>query len=242
MATAVFSIDDMRAVKNAVDGTINDVLLSILQSGFRRYLEIKCPELSKKGLIEKLRLSGISMVNTRMARETQELSKMLRGDPDARWGNDMGYVLIPLCLKKFKDPLDSVRNAKALSDRKKTSLEAYLTYKITLWIMKLLGTKIAADLHYRALSNTTFTLSNVRGPSDEIMFAGNPISSLTATVSGLPQAISLHMISYSGIAKFQIMVAKDVIPDPEVLAQCFEDSLMELKDAIPNTATASGSH
>jgi hypothetical protein len=241
LATAVFSIDDMRAVKDAVNVTINDVLLSILQSGFRRYLEMKCPELSKKGLIEKLRLSGISMVNTRMAREAQELSKMLKGDPNARWGNDMGYVLIPLCLKKFKDPLDSVRNAKVLSDRKKTSLEAYFSYKITSLVMKLLGAKVAANLHYRALSNTTFTLSNVRGPSEEIMFAGNPISSLTATVSGLPQAITLHMISYMGIAKFQIMVAKDVIPDPEVLAQCFEDSLKELKDAIPKAAAVSGS-
>jgi len=69
---------------------------------------------------------------------------MLKGDPNARWGNDMGYVLIPLCLKKFKDPLDSVRNAKVLSDRKKTSLEAYFSYKITSLVMKLLGAKVLA--------------------------------------------------------------------------------------------------
>jgi hypothetical protein len=30
-------------------------------------------------------------------------------------------------------------------------------------------------------------------------------------------------------------------PDPEVLAQCFEDSLKELKDAIPKSAAASDS-
>ena len=29
----------------------------------------------------------------------------------------------------------------------------------------------------------------------------------------------------------QILVAKDIIPDPEFLAECFEDSLLEMKEA-----------
>lgn len=231
LATAVFTINDMSVVKDAVNGTINDVLISVISSGFRRYLELKCPEMERKGLIEKLRLSGLSMVNTRMATGPQDLSKLLKGDPTARWGNNMGFILLRLCLKKFKDPLDSVRHAKAMVERKKTSLEAIFTYAFAAFVMKLMGTKAAACLDYRALANTTFTLSNVRGPSDEIMFAGNPLSFISATCSGLPQAITLHMVSYMGKACLQILVARDVIPDPELLAKCFEDSLKELKDA-----------
>ncbi|GLJ12923.1 hypothetical protein SUGI_0200600 [Cryptomeria japonica] len=242
LATAVFTISDMGVVKDAVNGTINDVLVTVISSGFRRYLEMKCPEMERKGLIEKLRLSGLCMVNTRMATGNQELSKLLKGDPTARWGNNMGFILLRLCLKKFKDPLDSVRLTKAMLERKKTSLEAIFTYAFAALVMKLMGTKAAACIDYRALANTTFTMSNVRGPSDEIMFAGNPLSFISATCSGLPQSITLHMVSYMGKAYLQVLVARDVIPDPEVLARCFEDSLKELKDAATmKTGVANGS-
>lgn len=45
------------------------------------------------------------------------------------------------------------------------------------------------------------------------------------------QAITLHMMSYAGRADMQILVAKDIIPDPGVLAKCFEDALLEMKAA-----------
>lgn len=41
----------------------------------------------------------------------------------------------------------------------------------------------------------------------------------------------MHMVSYAGRADMQILVAKDIIPDPEFLAKCFEDSLLEMKEA-----------
>ena len=45
------------------------------------------------------------------------------------------------------------------------------------------------------------------------------------------QALTMHMLSYAGKADMQILVAKDIIPDPEFLAKCFEDSLLEMKEA-----------
>lgn len=45
------------------------------------------------------------------------------------------------------------------------------------------------------------------------------------------QAITMHMVSYAGIADLQILVAKDIIPDPHVLAKCFEDALFQMKNA-----------
>ena len=38
------------------------------------------------------------------------------------------------------------------------------------------------------------------------------------------------MVSYAGRAEMQVLVAKDIIPDPEFLAKCFEDALHELKE------------
>jgi len=45
------------------------------------------------------------------------------------------------------------------------------------------------------------------------------------------QALTLHMVSYAGRADMQIQVAKDIIPDPEFLAKCFEGALLEMKAA-----------
>ena len=45
------------------------------------------------------------------------------------------------------------------------------------------------------------------------------------------QAITMHMVSYAGKADMQILVAKELIPHPEKLAKCFEDALLEMKEA-----------
>lgn len=115
-------------------------------------------------------------------------------------------------------------------------------------------------LKYRLLCNTTFTVSNLIGPREEITLTGNPVKYIRPTSSSLPhvckllylitflsaffilppshlisqqkmQAITMHMMSYAGNADMQILVAKDIIPDPKVLAKCFEDSLLDLKAA-----------
>ncbi|XP_026394609.1 O-acyltransferase WSD1-like isoform X2 [Papaver somniferum] len=85
-------------------------------------------------------------------------------------------------------------------------------------------------LNYRVVCNTSFTISNVVGPQEEIMFGGNPVTSFRVTSTSLPHALTMHMVSYAGNAELQILVAKDIIPDPEFLAKCFEDALLEMKD------------
>lgn len=42
----------------------------------------------------------------------------------------------------------------------------------------------------------------------------------------------MHMVSYAGYADMQILTAKEVVPDPKILAKCLEDSLLEMKEAV----------
>ena len=49
---------------------------------------------------------------------------MMEKDTEAKWGNWMGYVLLPFTIGLRDDPLDYIRHAKATVDRKKNSLEA----------------------------------------------------------------------------------------------------------------------
>lgn len=53
------------------------------------------------------------------------------------------------------------------------------------------------------------------------------------------QALIVHMLSYAERADMQILVTKDIIPDPEFLAQCFEDALVEMKEAALATIVES---
>ncbi|KAB2071233.1 hypothetical protein ES319_A08G208100v1 [Gossypium barbadense] len=236
LATAKFLLDDMKLVKRAVpDTTINDVLLGMVSSGFSRYLDHRTPN----ALHEGLRITGVAMVNIRPQPGLQDLSKLMKSNTKARWGNKFGVILIPVYYHKGgNDPLEYLKRAKATVDKKKHSLEAYFSYKIGDLVMSLLGPKYACMLNYKLLCNTTFTLSNVGGPLEEISLAGNPLSSIKVNTSSLPQAITMHMLSYAGKAEMQILVAKDIIPDPEFLAKCFEDALLEMKEAVLRTNKA----
>ncbi|KAF8006869.1 hypothetical protein BT93_K1005 [Corymbia citriodora subsp. variegata] len=91
--------------------------------------------------------------------------------------------------------------------------------------------QVVSLLIYRIVCNTTFSISNVLGPQEEIALAGNPITYIRVNASSLPHALTMHMVSYAGRADMQILAAKDIILDPDFLAKCFEDALLEMKAA-----------
>ncbi|KAI4295669.1 hypothetical protein L6164_035688 [Bauhinia variegata] len=228
MATARFLLEDMKALKKAVvNATINDILFAIISCGLSRYLDFRAPNELKDGL----RITGIAMVNLRSQQGLQVLSDLMKGNSGTRWGNKFGMFLLPIYYQRsnISDPLEYLKRAKQMIDRKKQSLEGHFSYKIGNFVMSNLGAKFASMLNYRVLCNTTFTISNVVGPQEEIMIAGNPVTYLRANNSALPHALTLNMVSYAGMADMQVQVAKDIIPDPEFLCKCFEDALLELK-------------
>ncbi|XP_039690401.1 O-acyltransferase WSD1 isoform X2 [Medicago truncatula] len=231
IATATFSLEHMKTVKNAVpNATINDVLFAVISSGISRYLDFREPN----GLQDGVQLTGLAMVNLRKQPGLQELSNLMKSNSGAKWGNKFGLFLLPIYYHRSNssDPLEYLKRAKVMIDRKKRSLEAHLSYKIGDLVMSTLGPKFASLLNYRILCNTTFTISNVVGPQEEIMIGGNPITFLRANNSALPHALVLNMVSYAGKADMQVQVAKDIIPDPEFLAKCFEDALLEMKEQV----------
>ncbi|KAG9451142.1 hypothetical protein H6P81_011107 [Aristolochia fimbriata] len=229
-ATAHFSLDDMKLVKNAVRGTVNDVLFGVIASGLARYLEMRSPNKPSKGL----RITGLEMVNRRFPPGLQDPSLMLEPGSKVRWGNQLGGIILPLVLQRKdpSDPLEYVKRAKALLDLKKLSMEAYFSYKMGSFIMSIFGPEVTTWILYRVIAHTTFTISNIVGPQEEIVFAGNPIRFLRASSTSIPHALTMHMVSYMGKAEMQILVAKDIILDPRCLAKCFEDALLEMKDVV----------
>ncbi|OAY45762.2 wax ester synthase/diacylglycerol acyltransferase 11 [Manihot esculenta] len=228
LATAKFLLEDMKTVKKAVaNATINDVVFGVISAGISTYLDHRSPKSLKEGQ----QLTGISMVNLREKSGLQDLKKMMESNLTCRWGNKFGILLLPTYYYHKIEPLEHVKRSKAMIDRKKKSLEAHFSYQLVDLAMSWLGPKVASLLNYKIMCNTTFTISNVVGPKEEITIAGNPITFIRVSTSSLPQALVMHAVSYAGKVEMQIVVAKDIIPDPEFLAKCFQDSLLEMKNA-----------
>ncbi|KAL2629598.1 hypothetical protein R1flu_014284 [Riccia fluitans] len=182
--------------------------------------------------LEKVRVRALAMINTRPSPGLPELADMMSGAASqARWGNHMGYLLLELPMKQPEDPLELLREAMVIGNRKKSSLEGPFTYASGSATMFLLGAKTASDLVYRTCVHTTMSISNVKGPDEEIMFADNPITHILPSVIGQPHALCLHLQSYNGRVCLVTMASKDVIPDPEYLLQLCVEGLQDMKKA-----------
>ena len=67
---------------------------------------------------------------------------MMEKGSKAKWGNKIGFVLLPFNIALQDDPLDYVHQIKATIDRKKHSHEAIFAYFIIKMVLKLFGTKV----------------------------------------------------------------------------------------------------
>ncbi|KAJ0759491.1 putative O-acyltransferase WSD1 [Helianthus annuus] len=213
--------------------TINDVLFGVISLGLSKYLGKRSPDSLQEGL----QITGVALVNLRPSPGLQDIKELMKKNAAGTgWGNKIGIILLPVYYhRNGSDPLQYLKRAKTMLDRKKLSLEAVLSHQIGHFVMKFLGAKVASMLNYRVVCNTSFTISNVVGPREDIAIAGIPVTYMRTTSSALSHAITMHMLSYSGKADMQILVAKDLIPDPENLAKCFEDALLEMKEASVQT-------
>jgi hypothetical protein len=63
-------------------------------------------------------------------------------DNGARWGNKIGYMLIPFHLARHDDPVEYVRRATKVARRKKSSMESVFTFWSGYMVLKLFGIKV----------------------------------------------------------------------------------------------------
>ncbi|KNA25965.1 hypothetical protein SOVF_001870 [Spinacia oleracea] len=236
-----FSLDDMKLVKNAVGATINDVALGITQAGLSRYLSRNCvnegnshEDARKKTnkFLNNIRLRSVLLVNIRPSGGLQDLADMMEKDAEVKWGNALGYMLLPFNLGLHDDPLDYVRSAKKTVDKKKHSLEAIYTFFMAEIVMKFFGSKVASGISDRINANTTIAFSNLAGPMEEIGFYGLPMTFLAPSSYGQPHPVMINFLSYSNKMTIVLAVDEHAVPDPHQLCDDIVDSLKLIKDVV----------
>ncbi|KAK8630926.1 hypothetical protein V6N13_079697 [Hibiscus sabdariffa] len=233
------SLDDIKLVKNAMKTTINDVALGITQAALSRYINrIYGGNNKDEGAIEtdnlpkKIRLRSTLLINLRPSAGIQGLADMMEKDAEAKWGNWIGYVLLPFTIGLRDDPLDYVRDAKATIDRKKHSFEAMFTFSIAELALKLFGVKTASAVSHRIFCHTTMSFSNLVGPLEEIGFYGHPMAFLAPSSYGQPHALMINFQSYVNKMMIVLSVDEGTIPNPHRLCEDMVESLRLIKDAV----------
>ncbi|CAO2813942.1 unnamed protein product [Amaranthus hypochondriacus] len=236
LVTAKFKIQDMKSIKNIIpNATVNDVLMGIICSGLSTFIDAK----SAQDLKQRLHLTSILVVNLRQnpfLRIQERISSYSKKESSScgfsLWGNKTGLVLLPAYCCCGLSCLDQVRTIKAIMDKKKLSYEAHIVYSSLQLLTSFLGPKVASWFCGRVLRNTTLLISNIVGPSEEIAIANNPVEYIRVNITAQHHAITMHMVSYAGKADLQVMVAKDIISDPEFLVKCFQQSFLEMKNSF----------
>ncbi|MED6125514.1 hypothetical protein PIB30_069168, partial [Stylosanthes scabra] len=193
----ILCINDIKLLKKEMNVTFNDVLLAITQAGITRYLNRQqfganaTGSAAKKGTnsaLKNIRLRAAIAVNLRAVSGIQAVADMTAKKSKVRWGNFIGYFLLPLSISLQEDPLEHVRQAKVVIERKKHSLEAVITFNFGKLILNLFGVKAVAAITRRILSNTTLVLSNLPGPIEEVTLCGHLLAYIApGAYGGLPQ-------------------------------------------------------
>ncbi|KAL9256305.1 Wax ester synthase/diacylglycerol acyltransferase 11-like protein [Drosera capensis] len=236
----LISLDDIKLVKNETNTTVNDVVVGLTSAALSRYLRTTShgegsisaeTDYSKK----KIYLRANVAVNVREAVGIQDLADMMDKGSKCKWGNVTGCIFIPLHIAMEKDPLEYIRKAKLVIDKKKLSFDAKVTYYLILFGQKLLGLKLGARLMYGVASNTTLMFSSVVGPAEEIDFCGHRVAYITPTArtaQGHAPGVVIHFMSYTNKMSVAVCANQDMVPEPHKLLDEVEGSLRDMNKAV----------
>lgn len=210
----------LRALAAACDGTINDVLMAALAGALREYLSARSEP------VEGLELRTLLTVNLRPP------------DSDPELGNRFGLVYLPLPVG-VERPADRLSRVKARMDAIKASREA----PMILYLIGAAGWLLPAELEHGLVAffgrKATLVATNLRGPSEPVMFAGKPISRLLVWA---PQSgrlgVGVSLLSYAGQLTVGVGSDAGVVPDPESLSAGIERALDQLALELGATSRA----
>jgi diacylglycerol O-acyltransferase len=214
-------LDDLKRIKRALGGTVNDVVLASAAGGLRLLLEHRGEELPGQGL------RAMVPMNVRSA-----------GDRLAM-GNKISSLFVHLPVSA-SDPAERYR----LQVEEAEGLKAGTQHEGSSFLLDL-GNHMPPVLHSfvaRALFATRLfnvTITNVPGPQIPLYYFGSRIEEIWPLVPiAAEHAIGLAVFSYDGTLYFCLNVDRDSCRDVEVLSQGIESSIAELRELAAAAATA----
>jgi WS/DGAT/MGAT family acyltransferase len=214
MAVAWVPLDELKEIKRALGGTVNDVVLAIAAGGLRRLLLARGESLPEQGL------RAMVPVNMRAAGEELALGNRITSL----------FVHIPVGVE---DPVERYEHQMEEAERLKSGTQALgssTLLDLTKHAPPVIHSFLARSLFATRLFNLTIT--NVPGPQVTLYGLGSKMTDIWPLVPlAADHAVGLAVLSYDGRVFFALNADRDSMPDLDVLASGIEEGFAELREA-----------
>ncbi|RMF55863.1 MAG: wax ester/triacylglycerol synthase family O-acyltransferase [Calditrichaeota bacterium] len=206
------SLADVKAIGKSLEGTVNDVLLTAMVGGLRRYL------VAHGQTIGKLNIHAAVPVNLRPI------------DAPLEMGNYFGLVF-PSLPVGIEDPVKRLKVLHRRMDAIKRSPEAMVTFGVLQALGMAPGELESFIVNFLGRKSTA-VMTNVPGPRETIYLAGVPLKSMMFWV---PQSgrvgMGISIMSYAGKVYLGVTTDARLVPDPDTIIEGFYeefDALLSL--------------
>ncbi len=210
IAVATARLSDFKTVKDALGGTVNDVLLAVVAGAVRRWLH------SRGERTEGMDLRVCVPISTR------------GDDQRGAFGNRLAQVVAPLPVA-LADPLERLRVVREAMDGLKDSRAAEGAETIA-GMQDFAPPTILAQASRMNFSNRFFNLlvTNIPGPQVPLYVLGRQMRAVfpLAFLAG-DRALAIAAMSYDGDVDFGLIADLDAMEDLDVLADGLRESLAE---------------
>ncbi len=194
--TDQISLSEVKQVSKALEGKVNDILLTLVAGALRRYLQDKGTD------VDGLNIRALVPVNLRAMDDPLEL------------GNRFGLVF-PTLPVGAADVHERFIETRRYMNEIKNSPEAVVAYSV-LTALGMTPVDIEGVFLNFFGSKSSLVLTNVPGPQVQLYLAGSPLREIMAWVpqsAGLGMGISL--ISYNGSVMIGVTTDEGLVPDPD---------------------------
>lgn len=204
------SLEEVKQLKNALQGTVNDVLMGCVAGAFHRYLARQSPQVPTK-------------VRTSMPVNLRTIGE------EIRMQNDFTIAFLTLPLHPT-DPKGRMMAVKSSLDGMKKSLQPFIMFRAAAIVTNLLPMPLARFVLNLFANKTTAITTNVPGPQYPLHLAGRSIRAMLFWVPTRANVgIGISVLSLSGYVRLGVLGDESVLPDPEQFVADFVAEFETLK-------------
>ncbi len=217
---------DLKEIKSALGGTLNDVVLAATTSGLRALLQSRGEALPATGV------RAMVPMNVRVAGEHLAL------------GNRISSLFLELPVAEA-DPLRRYKEVVARSEALKSGGQQAAGTSAVIDVAGLAPPVIHATLAQALYATRLFnvTVTNVPGPQQTLYAFGAPLREIHPLVPlAAEHAVGVAALSYDGTLCFGVVADRDTVPDIDVMLGALAGSIEELLALAraPRDAAAGG--
>jgi WS/DGAT/MGAT family acyltransferase len=214
-------IEEIQRIREGLGGTVNDLLLTALAGGVRRYL------------LERDGEAGCKDFRATIPVNLRPLEKL------ATLGNEFGLVYLSLPVR-IADPVARLAELRRRMEKLKRSAESLVSLRV-LSLMGRLPAAAQRGLVRMFASKATAVMTNVPGPAQTLYIAGNPIREMLFWVPRSARlSLGVSILTYAGKVCLGIATDAGLVPDPERIVEGYQRELAAMRELALANRSATG--